>query len=77
MGLQVGCAFPHIGFSHTAPPLLACFLSAPVKGDVAFIFLWLPRVEHIARNFLAFLLLSLFCAPGGFSRVPDAMELSV
>ena len=31
-----------------------------------FIFLWLPRVERIARNFLAFLLLSLSCASGGF-----------
>ena len=41
------------------------------------IFLWLPRVERIARTFLAFLLLSLFCASGRFSRVPDAMELSV
>ena len=43
----------------------------------AWIFLWLPRVERIARNFVAFLLLWLFCASGGFSRVPDAMELSV
>ena len=41
------------------------------------IFLWLPRVEHMAQNFLVFLLLSLFCAFGVFSRVPDAMELSV
>ena len=39
--------------------------------------LWPARVEHIARNFHACLLLSLFCASGGFSRVPDAMELSV
>ena len=39
--------------------------------------LWLPRVERIARNILAFLLLSLFCASRGFSKVPDAMELSV
>ena len=31
-----------------------------------FIFLWLRRVERTARNFLAFLLLSLFCASGGF-----------
>ena len=41
------------------------------------IFFWLPRVERIARNFLAFLLLSLLCASGGFSRVHDAMELSI
>ena len=38
---------------------------------------YLPRVERISRNFLAFLLLSLFCASGGISREPDAMELSV
>ena len=32
-----GVHFPHIEFSHTAPPLPACFfLSAPVKGDVDF-----------------------------------------
>ena len=32
------------------------------------IFLWLPRVERMAQNFLAFLLLSLFCASRGLSE---------
>ena len=43
----------------------------------ATIILWLPRVERAKRKILAFLLSILFCASGGFSRVPDAMELSV
>ena len=34
------------------------------------IFLWLPRVERIAQNLLPFLLLSLFCASGGFRGCP-------
>ena len=36
---RVGVHFPYIRFSHIAPPL-PDFLSALVKGDVAFILLW-------------------------------------